>query len=175
MSEALFYIILILVCVTFSQKSVTLAAYIAMLINGGYISSSINFYLSIFVSVFFSNVSILPMIMLAPEYFYGVNWIGALFVLFCFFVVSFIGNWIMSLRNSIILDSRRFHKSVSAMKIIFGMIVFYTAIMLLEIGFSVSNYATIFIFVLSLVAFFRFKINPTIIIFFALVITYFLY
>lgn len=175
MSELMLFVFLILLFTTFGDFNVITASLISLVSAGTYLSSIVNFYILSMINTIFPNVSLLPYILFSYEYINNLS-IGIMIFIFiiCFILCMVINHWLSNANNAI-LNSRRFHKTYGAMKIVYAMIFLSAAVILLQSGIAVSNYSTILIFIIALVAFFKFHIPPVILMIIAIIISYALY
>ena len=175
MSESLLFILLILLFTTFADSQIFTATLVLIMSNGEYLLDTLNFYLNVFLNSYLPSVSVIPYLIMSPSYFKDIP-IGMMIFILVLVLLTIIGvGYYLNFRGSFILESRRFHKSMCLMKIIYAMILLSAAIILLNSGIAVSNYSTILIFMIALFAFFKFRISPMFIIVISLVISYLLY
>lgn len=84
--------------------------------------------------------------------------------------------WWMDKRGKIWLESRRLHKSILAMDVIFAFVLFFAGYVSLKESMGSSLYSSVIIFILSLVAMLKFKNKIPLFVYLiiAIGITYFL-
>lgn len=175
MSEFLLFVLLILIFTTFADSQILTAALILIMSNGEYLLDSLKFYINVFLNSYLPTVSIFPYLIMSPTYFRDIS-IGMMLFILVLVIIIIIGvNYYLNYRGSFVLESRRFHKSMCLMKIIYAMVLLSAAVILIQSGISVSNYSTILIFMIALFAFFKFNISPMFIIVISLVVSYLLY
>lgn len=175
MSESFLFILLILLFTTFADSQIFTASLILIMSNGEYLLDTMNFYLNVFLNSYLPTVSVFPYIVKANTYFKDIPLGMVLFIFILTIIIVIAVSYYLNFRGSFILESRRFHKSVYSMKVIYAMVLLSAAIILLSSGISVSNYSTILIFMIALFAFFKFHLSPTLIIAISLIISYLLY
>ena len=85
--------------------------------------------------------------------------------------------WWLDRYGKVWLEARRLHKSMAAMLVVFGFVLFYAGYQMLKSGLVINGYSSTIIFLLSLVAMARWKTKIPLVVYFALaaVIVYFIH
>ena len=102
--------------------------------------------------------------------------VGVIFVV-CMFVGVALYGWWLDHSGKVWLEARRLHKTMSAMLVVFGFVLFFAGYEIFKAGLSMNVYSTTIVFIVSLLGMARWKTKIPMIFYFLIsaVIVYFIH
>lgn len=159
MIEILVYTLLILLVVTLASNTTMLAATLLTMVNYSSLIATNSLFVQLLACLLYptiSGINIITSLLLNIE---GGNWwLLIIFVMIAIFML-FSYCWFLSNKGKKILESRRFNKSIEAMKIVFCIVLLFASFSLLEISLGSYAFVSISIFALSFFAMYKLRIN----------------
>lgn len=154
MVEQFFWSVLLLIIVTFASPSAFSASYYLQMQEFRSLLEIDKITAMIGVENFFFGVSNVPILL--ASFWQSINIWSTLGVLLLVLLILGMYVWWMHKKGKIYLESRRLHKSIAAMEIIFAFVLAFACITSLSQSAQVNIYSTVILFLLSFVCLLRF-------------------